>query len=189
METPEVPTPGDPNTTRPVAHRAPPPRPEFTVTPLREEPTEATPRAVTVARSAWYASFAVLGGLAAVTALELASIRDGMSTALQEQSPDVANHDIADTVSATLLVSAGVAAILLVTALVFLHLLGQRRRIARIALAATGAASVAAAVAYRGLTADAGVEILQWAPFVYAGLVVVAVAALFMPSVNNYLRR
>lgn len=147
---------------------------------------------MTIARSAWYGAFAVLGGLAAATLLDLSAVRDALAATLTEQQPDAATRDIADTVSLTLLVSGGVAAVLTVAALVGLHLLAGRRRVARMTLTAIGAASVAAAVGFWSLMADAGEVtggVLRWAPFGYAGLVLVGVAALFFPPVGRWLSR
>ncbi|SDD52785.1 hypothetical protein SAMN05444580_1052 [Rhodococcus tukisamuensis] len=147
---------------------------------------------MTFARSAWYGAFAVLGGIAAATLLDLSAVREALAATLAEEQPDAARHDIADTVSLTLLVSAGVAAVLTVAALVGLHLLAGRRRVARMALAAIGAASVASAVGFWSLMADAGDTtggVLRWAPFGYAGLVLVGVAALFLPPVGRWLGR
>lgn len=191
---PDVDTPAGPDEPRaPTPHRPPPPRPEFAVAPLRGDAGEAsTPRAVTVARSSWYGAFAVLGGIAAATLLDLSDVRGALAATLAEQQPGAARHDVTDTVSLTLLVSAGVAAVLTVAALVGLHLLAGRRRVARMALAAIGAVSVAAAIGFWSLMADAGEAtggVLRWAPFGYAGLVLVGVAALFLPPVGRWLNR
>ncbi|SEL58002.1 hypothetical protein [Rhodococcus maanshanensis] len=172
-------------------HRPQPPRPEFSATPLRPAPTDTTPRAITVARSAWIGSFAVLIGIGAATALKLTAVRDALESALSAERPGTSNRDIADTVSVTLLGCASAAALLLVAGLICLHLLGGRRNAARLALAVVGVVSVAAAIVFWSLMVEAGEAsggVLEWAPLVYAGLVAVGVAALFAPGVSRWLR-
>ncbi|MFC7446437.1 hypothetical protein [Rhodococcus daqingensis] len=173
-------------------HRPQPPRPEFSAVPLRPAPSETPPRAITVARSAWIGSFAVLVGIGAATALKLSAVRDALESALSAEQPGTSQRDIADTISLTLLGCASAAAVLLVAALICLQLLGQRRSAARIALAVVGVISVAAAIVFWSLMVDAGEAtggVLEWAPLVYAGLVIVGVGALFAPGVSGWLRR
>ncbi|MFD4179846.1 hypothetical protein [Rhodococcus sp. NPDC058514] len=172
--------------------RPQPPRPEFAAAPLRPAPTDDAPRALTVARSAWIGSFAVLVGIAAATALKLSAVRDALESALSAERPGASQRDIADTVSLTLLGCASAAAVLLVAALICLQLLGRRNSAARMALAVVGVVSVAAAVVFWSLMVEAGEAtggVLEWAPLVYAGLVAVGVAALFAPGVSGWLRR
>ncbi|MFC9790396.1 hypothetical protein [Rhodococcus sp. NPDC127528] len=175
----------------PPAHRPPPPRPEFRVEPRHPAADDTPPRTMSLARWAWVASFAVLFGIAAATALDLTAVRTALETALAQQSPTTSHRDISDAVSLTLLVSAGVAAILLVAALICLQLLRARHAGARIALAVVGVLSAGAAVAFWSLLADAASAtggVLQWAPLVYAGLVLVGTATLFAPAVGTWLR-
>ncbi|MFE3292372.1 hypothetical protein [Rhodococcus sp. NPDC059234] len=176
----------------PTPHRPPPPRPEFRVEPRHPVADDAPPRAMALATWAWVASFAVLFGIAAATALDLSAVRTALEATLAEQSPTTSHRDIGDAVSLTLLVSAGAAAVLLVAALICLQLLRARHAGARIALAVVGVLSAGAAVAFWSLLADAASAtggVLQWAPLVYAGLVLVGTATLFAPAVGNWLRR
>ncbi|WP_246098098.1 hypothetical protein [Rhodococcus spelaei] len=183
---------GDGSGTGPAPHRPPPPRPEFRVEPRHPVADGAAPRALSLATWAWVASFAVLIGIAAATALDLSSVRTALEGSLAQQSPTTSHRDITDAVSLTLLVSAGTAALLLVAALICLQLLRARHAGARIALAVIGLLSAGAAVAFWTLLADASSAtggVLQWAPLAYAGLVLVGTATLFAAQVGDWLRR
>ncbi|MGW0177251.1 hypothetical protein ACWDUM_25795 [Rhodococcus sp. NPDC003322] len=174
-----------------VSHRPPPPRPEFHVEPRRPSTGDATPRPLRAAVGCWIASLAVLIGIAAATALDLADVRDALESSLAGESPDTSSADIADAVSLTLLGCAAAGAVLFVAALIGLQVLRARRAAGRIVLAVVGAASVAAAFVFWSLLADATDAtggVLQWAPTVYVLLVIAGVALLFTPAVTDWLR-
>lgn len=147
---------------------------------------------MTAAIWCWFASFAVLVGIAAATALDLADVRRALEASLAGESPSTSHHDIADAVSLTLLGCAGAAALLLVSALIGLQLLRFRRAAGRIVLSVVGVLSVGAAFAFWSLLADATDAtggVLQWAPTVYVALVVVGAALLYVPTAGSWLRR
>lgn len=177
---------------RPVPPRPAPPRPEFAVTPLRSAPTDETPKALTASLSAWVGSFVVLAGIAGAVAFDLGAVRDSLEASVAADNPTDSAQDITDTVNLTLIGSGVVALVLVLLGLLGLSLLRARKSAGRVTLAVVGAVSAAGGVGLWSLLSDAGdatAGVLQWAPLVYSGLVVVGVLALFAPGVSTWLQR
>ncbi len=161
-----------------VSTRPQPPRPEFSVTPLRTADTPGPRVGATV--SAWGLSFVVFAGLLGAVYLDRESVRDALEQSLRSANPGTTAASIADTVALTLAGFAAAGLLLVAVAAVFLELLRRGRPWARPALAVVSVATVVTAVAARSVLADAGdatAGVLLWAPLLWAGLTVVGAVA------------
>lgn len=118
------------NHRRPEAEPRPQPqRPEFTVEPLRTR--EEAPRPSLAYRlnvASWVAVTVVFLAIAGVLALEYDAVRSALETSVQEQDSGASSAEVTDTVTVTLLGSAGVAAVILVLAGVGSMLAAGRKR-------------------------------------------------------------
>ena len=167
------------NHRRPEAEPRPQPqRPEFTVEPLRTR--EEAPRPSLAYRlnvASWVAVTVVFLAIAGVLALEYDAVRSALETSVQEQDSGASSAEVTDTVTVTLLGSAGVAAVILVLAGVGSMLAAGRKRGGALVLGFAALAAIGASLLFWSFMSEAGsiaAGALQWGPLLAAGLAVVA---------------
>ncbi|OZC86129.1 hypothetical protein CH304_06370 [Rhodococcus sp. 15-649-1-2] len=172
--------------------RPQPERPEFAVEPLRpRQDSRGSSVAFRMALGAWAAVTVVALALAAVVALKYDAVRSALETSVSDDGSGATASEISDTVTVTLLGSAGVGAVLLIVAALGLSLaasgrsrshgaLSGLRSLSGVVLLVAGLAATGAFVLFWSFMSDAGsvaAGALQWAPLVGAGCAGIAAVA------------
>lgn len=171
--------------------RPQPERPEFAVEPLRPRPdSRGSSVAFRMALGAWGAVTVVALALAAVVALNYDAVRSALETAVSDDGSGATASEISDTVTVTLLGSAGVGAVLLIVAALGLSLAASqksesKKSVASVVLLVAGLAATGAFVLFWAFMSDAGSvaagalqsAALRWAPLVGAGCAGIAAVA------------
>ncbi|WP_020110767.1 hypothetical protein [Rhodococcus sp. 114MFTsu3.1] len=172
--------------------RPQPERPEFAVEPLRPRQDSRGPSvAFRMTLGAWAAVTVVALALAAVVALNYDAVRSALETSVSDDGSGATASEISDTVTVTLLGSAGVGAVLLIVAALGLSLaasgrsrshgaLSGLRSLSGVVLLVAGLAATGAFVLFWSFMSDAGsvaAGALQWAPLVGAGCAGIAAVA------------
>ncbi|KIQ17425.1 hypothetical protein [Rhodococcus sp. MEB064] len=164
-----------------------PPRPSVRVTPLRDPVPDERPRAVDLAVALWSLCLVALVATAALLALDYRGLRDRLTDVLTAETPGTTAEDIDSTVMITLIAGAAVAVVVLLVGLSGILQIRGRRPSGRSTLTVTGVVTAAGAVAFWIAVSDALVQPTTWAPFVVAGLAVLATAPLYAPAVGKWL--
>ncbi|OZF55371.1 hypothetical protein [Rhodococcus sp. 14-2470-1a] len=177
--------------------RPQPERPEFAVEPLRpRQDSRGSSVAFRMALGAWAAVTVVALALAAVVALNYDAVRSALETSVSDDGSGATASEISDTVTVTLLGSAGVGAVLLIVAALGLSLaasgrsrshgaLSGLRSLSGVVLLVAGLAATGAFVLFWSFMSDAGSvaagalqsAALRWAPLVGAGCAGIAAVA------------
>jgi hypothetical protein len=181
---------GDDDAVRASRRPGPPPRPPLTSTLPPPAPRAAPRRPTPVRASAWCWALSALAGLLALVAaaVDLTGVRQRLEEVGAVADP-TADHELlrsgADTVVAGVL---GAIAALIVLTLLCLALFMRCRAGWRGALTALGLLTLAADVLAQDLLAG-GPELDRSAVLVQGGLVVPALALLFLPASRDGVRR